>query len=216
MVEFNRLSKSDGNTFERGKIRKPKSLLFEVGEFDVSVHKKPRVKVHNYAHVGIWHNNDKIGGLDLYKIYVDVNVVFSVDARIDEEYQGMGIGYRVYEGLVTENNLSLQSSHQSIGAIKMWQKFAHNRSLALYFVDDTMSENLFECDIYKVTAGESGFLQGTDFKNNQFDPYKKRGSLLLVKRKSPLHEALKKHYNVRKAACDIKGNFKTFDKPIWK
>jgi hypothetical protein len=216
MVEFNRLSKSDGNTFERSKIKKPKNILFEVGNFDVSVHKKPRVKVHSYAHVGIWNDKDKIGGLDLYKIYTDVNVVFSVDARIDEKFQGRGIGYRVYEGLVCENNLSLQSSHQSVGAIKMWQRFATNRGLQLYFIDDTMSENLFECDVFRVKADKNGFLEGTDYKNMKFNPYKKRGSLLLVKKKNPLHSALQKHMIARKSAFDILGDFKKYDIPIWK
>ena len=215
MVDFNRLAKSDGNTFERNKIKKPKKLLFEVGDFDVSIHKKPRVKVHNYAHVGIWHKNNKIGGLDLYKIYIDVNVVFSVDARIEEQYQGLGIGYRVYEGLVTENNLSLQTSHQSVGAIKLWQRFANNRSLALYFIDDTMSENLFDCDVYKIHGDNNGFLEGTDYIGKNFNPYKKRGSLLLVKKKNPLHTALQKHMMARKTAFGVLSAFKKFDTPKW-
>lgn len=214
MVDFNRLAKSDGNTYEQT-IRKPKKLLFGVGDFDVSIHKKPRAKVHNYAHVGIWDKNQKIGGLDLYRIYEDVNVIFSVDARINEEYQGRGLGYRVYEGLVTENNLSLQTSHQSVGAIKMWQRFATNRTLALYFVDDSMDECLFDCDIFKIAHDSNGFLQGTDYHGVVFNPYKKRGSLLLVKKKTPLHTALQKHHNIRKTAHNLLGNFKKHDAPKW-
>lgn len=206
MVMRNGLEKRDGAVADIKK--QPRQFLFDIGDYNVAF-RRYRNKTEFY--VDVWHRKKKIGDIDLTKAYKDVKTVLSIDCRIKMDYQGLGIAYRVYEGLANEANVAIQSNNQSKGAIKLWRRFAQNGSLLLYFIDDYNSDNLFTCDIFPVHANESGELVGIDYNRVSFDPYKRSGSLLLIKKKSALTSAIQRYIPLRQTIQIVAKRFKRFD-----
>lgn len=202
MVFRNSIAPGDGNY--QTTMRRPRKFLFDIGAYDVSVHRGP---CHSLR-VVMWDGPRKIGTLGLDPFYSDVRSIYSVDAKIIQEYQGLGIGYRTYEGLVYEANTSLVTCSQSPGAVKLWRKLAANRYLRVYFVASG-AMNLFDSDIYDTVLSD-GKIRGVA-GNKLFSPYARRGTLLLVKRNGPLDRAIQAHREVRVASAKLKRQFKQHD-----
>lgn len=210
MVDFNRLTKSSGNGFQLT-AKKPRKISFRIDEYETTIHKQ-RIKNPKYIHLGIWKKSNKIGAIELYKIYGDVDMIFSADTKIEETYQGKNIAYKIYETLIIEKNIAIQSGNQSEGAVKLWKKLKQHDDLNLYFVDDSVDIDLFKCDIFQTITNSKGNLEGIDYKNNHFNPYKKRGSLLLTKKNSSLDITLMKQIDIRSQITRNLEQFKTQDR----
>lgn len=212
MVLRNSITKSAGNMYD--KISRPKKMVFDVGEYDVSFHTQEKQIIDRpwqYYHCAIWHRKKLIGGIDLSTAYSDVQTVVSVNANIVETYQGLGIAYRVYEGLTYIMNISLQSSNQSKGAVKLWRKLAANRSLRVYFIDDVHKDYLFQCDMHDIYLNEKGNLEGRDYTGFVFDPYIRNGSLILVKHKGALDKSIQQYILLRQGQYALASSFKRLD-----
>jgi hypothetical protein len=207
MVTRNCLSKKDGN-YDTHVFRYPRKFIFNIGDYNVSMNKTKTTYVNRkYFHISVWHDKSKVGYIDLMPSYSDTESIFLVDSKVKEDYQGFGIAYRVYEGLVYEYNIAIQSNNQSLGAIKLWRKFAKNNFLTLYFIDDS-SCKLFNCNIFNVELLK-GKLIGYYYNSESFDPYSKSGSLLLVSKKSDLNCTLQKYIDYR---CNIDSLISHFKK----
>jgi hypothetical protein len=215
MVQKNMIHRNSFSCETRA--RRPRKFLFNIGDYDVSFHKQRyATKKHRYFHCAVWYRKQVIGSVDLSTIYYDATSVVSVDTQIANMYQGLGIAYRVYEGLVCEHNVTLHTNNQSPLAIKLWRKFAANNLLRMYFIyNDT--EGLFTSDIFDVSLNKDGVLEVTDYDGKKFDPYNGRGrtgSLLLLKKKSSLDTAIQKYVPLRRAQQRIIAGFTRYDE--WK
>lgn len=210
MVDFNRLTKSSGNGFQLT-AKKPRKIAFKIDEYETTIHKQ-RIKNPKYIHLGIWKKSTKIGAIELYKIYGDVDMVFSADTKIEENHQGKNIAYKIYETLVIEKNLAIQSGNQSKGAVKLWKKLKQHENINVYFINDSVDIDLFKCDIFQTKTDKLGNLEGIDYANKDFNPYKKTGSLLLTKKNSSLDITLMKQLIIRKQIAQNLEQFKKHDR----
>jgi hypothetical protein len=213
MVMRNTLTKrDDGNEHVSSRCR-PRKFLFSVGEYDVAVQKKRSChRNSHFIYVQIWHDKTKVGYVDLTTTYSDVKTVMSVYTMIHQAYQGLGIAYRVYEGLVNEANVSITSNNQSRGAVKLWQRFGNNGGLRLYHVKDADSGRLFDSPIYEVVLNkDKKELESVDYDARSLSPYRHSGSLMLIRRHSALDTAVQKHIDYHKKICELSHKFKRFD-----
>lgn len=212
MVMRNRLTKSDGFDEYVSPRHRPRNFLFTVDDFDVAVKRKSSKRHNNhYIHAQIWHRKIKVGYIDLTNTFADVKTILAVHTMINQAYQGLGIAYRVYEGLINEANLAILTANQSAGAVKLWRKFADNPDLCLYHVNDYASANLFESPIHNIVLNDKKQLEIVDYANQRSDPYKRTGSLLLLRRKSPLDDAIQDYIDQRKKLACAADRFKPFD-----
>jgi hypothetical protein len=214
MVTRNSVSRKDGNDINTATTTKPpKRFLFDVGDYDVSVRKKKSyLQNKNYIHTQIWHKQKKVGYIDLTSAYDDVKIILSVHTMIRSSYQGLGIAYRVYEGLINHVNVAILTNNQSRGAEKLWRRFSANGSLCLYYVDDRhYSHKLFDARIYPVTRDAKDRLETVDYQERRFSPYEGRGSLLLVRKKSALDSVIHKHIGWNRQIFKTACFFKQFD-----
>lgn len=200
MVVPNVCEKHDGNY--QIQTQRPRKFLFNLGSYDVAAH-------HNgpYFVISIWDGRTKIGTIELAQYYANIATVYSVNTRIAEGYQGAGIAYRTYEGLVLQTNISIISGCQSVGAIKLWRRFMSNRRLRIYFVAG--HDTLFEADTYDVELVD-GQLHGVSH-GKHFDPYVTEGSLLLIRRDSPLEKALIQYRLLNEQRRLVQTTFRRYD-----
>lgn len=212
MVMRNGIVKSDGNGEPVSPRRRPRKFLFNIGDYNVAVKKKPSYeKGCNFIYVQIWHEKTRAGYIDLTTTFTDAKTVMSVHTMLNQEYQGLGIAYRVYEGLVNETNISLTSDNQSRGAVKLWKRFAKNRSLRLYHVH-SYGRELFDSSIYPVALNEGkNELELIDYRDNTRSPYREYGNLMLVRKRSPLDVSVQKHIAYHKKILDVSNRFKNHD-----
>jgi hypothetical protein len=220
MVMRNTISRRDGDDDEPVNLRtRPRKFLFDVGEYEVAVQRQRSNQKKHYQCIRtqIWHGKTKVGCVELTTTYQDVKTVMAVHTLISRQYQGLGIAYRVYEGLVNEANIAITSHNQSRGAIKLWRRFAVNRGLRLYLVNDAHSGRLFSAAIYDVVLDEGKQeLEAIDYHAKRVSPYKHPGSLMLVRRRSALDNAIQKHIAHHRKIFEIADRFKRFDqfKPL--
>lgn len=213
MVTRNSITRSAGNSEYVSPRHRPRKFLFNIGDYEVALRKKPSYAKSDLMYVQIWHAKTRVGYVDLTTAYSDVRTVMSVHTMIVQDYQGLGIAYRVYEGLVNEANISLTSDNQSKGAVKLWRRFAKTASLRLYHVK-SHSSNLFDSPIYPVMLNKNETeLELHDYRNDtRISPYRQFGSLLLVKRGGDLHKAIEKQIDYHKKIYAISDCFKQVDK----
>jgi len=212
MVMRNRLTKSDGFNEYVSPRHRPRKFLFTVGDYDVAVKRKSSsLRNNHYIHAQIWHQRIKVGYIDLTTAFVDVKTILSVHTMINQRYQGLGIAYRVYEGLIKKANLAILTANQSAGAMKLWRKFASNIELKLYYVRDYASTRLFESPIHNIVLNTKEQLEIVDYTDQRADPYKRTGSLLLLRRNSPLDGTIVDYINHHKKLACVGDRFKPFD-----
>lgn len=205
MVFPNELCKADGN-WQPLKPRRPRKFLFDVDGLPVSVHRDGP----GYFCAAIWDGKIRVGSVGLWPFYTDVTTIYGVDTHITEGYQGRGLALRAYVGLAEQANIALASCSQSPGARKLWCRLAESSALRFYFVaGDSDEPKLFESDIYDVEL-RNGALRGINGKRT-FDPYKRVGSLLLVRQGVALDRAIRKHMALREQYAGLKRQFKRYD-----
>lgn len=210
MVMRNRLTKGDGFSEYVSPRHRPRKFLFTVDDFDVAVKRKSS-KNNHYIHTQIWHQKIKVGYIDLANIFADVKTILSVHTMINQAYQGLGIAHRVYEGLINHANLAIITANQSAGAVKLWRKFARNPNLSLYHVNDYASIRLFESPIHNVELNDKQQLEIVDYADQRSDPYQRTGSLLLLRKESPLDGTIQDYIHQRKQLACTADRFKLFD-----
>lgn len=207
MVLRNSIGKHGGSLHYDNPPRKPRKFLFEIGDYEVSFHKQ-RGCSPKYFHCAIWHHKEVVGNVDLSTTFEDVKSILSVSTTIVEPYQGLGIAYRVYEGLVCNHNMCIHTSNQSKGAIKLWHKLIKNPDLGMYFVNDMMNECFFDCDVFEVRLNDKSALEGVDYDGKPFSPYRKGGGLILVKKKSAADETIQRFVSLKLSQRRLAADFK--------
>ncbi len=196
----------------------PRKFFLRFNDYKVSIHKKVSIpkqkycaKRYRFVHCAVWYKKQKVGIIDLSIAYSDMTTVFTADTKLVLEHQGKGLASQIYEGLIKQGNLAIQSQNQSKGAMKLWRKLAANPTLSMYFVDDVMSESFFKCEIYNVRLNSKSDLEYENYENKCCNPYQKGGSLLLVSKESELDKTIARYIAIRKEANKLVSNFKKFD-----
>ena len=207
MVNLNGLKKRDGNHHMQG--QRPRKFLFSLGVYDVSA----TTEGAGFTLL-IWDAKQVIGTINLGSHFRDVASIFAIDTKIDEEYQGIGIAYRAYEGLLLRTNIALATANQSLGAVKLWRRFATHRSMAIYFVvgdPNSLESRLFDSMVYPVELHDGQLYAIID--ETLVDPYATAGSLLLVRRNRPLDEAIHHHMAIQTQRANLRQRFQRYDQP---
>ncbi len=210
MVMRNSITKRDGNVSSFTK--KPRKFLFKLGEYDVSFHRQRNTSRYKYYHMAVWHRTSKIGSIDLSTKYTDIKSIVSVSTHLSQGHQGKGIAHSIYENLAVKHNITIYSDNQSLGAVKLWRKIAMNKALRIYFIDT--GYEFFKTNVFEITINADGKLQGIDYKGNSFDPYRKQGGLILVRKKSPIDNMIQNYIPMRRVQQQLANRFARYD--AWK
>ena len=206
MVSLNTLRRADGNS--QVQTRRPRKFLFNLGSYDVSA-----IAYETGFILSIWDAKQVIGTINLTSYFHDVASIFTIDTKITEDYQGIGIAYRSYEGLLLHANIALATSNQSLGAVKLWRRFATHRSMAIYFV--VLNQNSYEVRLFDSLIHPVELRGGQLYaivNHTRVDPYQEAGALLLVHRNRPLDRAIQQHIVLQTQRASLHRRFKRQDR----
>ena len=154
-MDKNTISK---NSFFSGDYRKnsknEREYLFSAGTYDV-------VKAKNGSILIFSDDNDyNIGLISLIKC--EWFPGYFVETKIHQEYRGLSIAPRVYEGLIKIKNYTLISINQSIGARKTWDKLSKIPGIKIYGASPLEDE--YSSNITMSYYGEYRIMNTLEFK----------------------------------------------------
>lgn len=111
----------------------PNELPFTIGEYEVRWRKTKG----NDITVTVWDNNEGVARLELIPHTAMGIPTYHVDAvGLNSEYQGQGIGYELYKGLLKFTSLNLASvGVQSPGARKLWARLSQDPQVKAWGID---------------------------------------------------------------------------------
>lgn len=170
---------------ERGENRSNyKDTGIVIDDLDVLYKKQ---KFGNGLFMGVWDGTNLIGEMEIDPVTYQGVKAYSVHhAVIDKEYQGQGIGWALYQGLISILGINLLSNgSHSVGARKMWLKLAQDPKIRAYGFDQK-TDQLFIVKPNKQKSELVSAKKGTKLYDNY------GSGLILVKRNGPSDKRLER------------------------